>query len=237
MAGLVIFTGANSSLGIPAADYILSKYPDYTVLFTVRDDSIYDINTQKLRETISRFPKAKSTVLALDLSSLSAVHTLADTIISSIRTGKYPPIAAIVCNAYYWNLIGDPEITADGYDKTFEVSHISHAALLLRLLGYFGPSGRIVLLSSDAHWPGKNMSEAYPPSIPNDMNLLVNPTVDADKRGRGFQRYATAKLAITTWMYGLNRFLEKVSSCISAGCIPLLIVQRMKTSKRSRLSQ
>ena len=197
MAGLVILTGANSSLGIPAADHILSKYPEYTVVFTVRDASTSDFNTTKLRETISLHLKAQATILALDLSSLSAVEAFADTIISGIKNGQYPPLAAIICNAFYWNLVGDPELTADGYDKTFEVAHISHAALILRLLGQFGTSGRIVLLSSDAHWPGKNITEIYPPSIPSDLNLLVNPTVDADKFGRGFQRYAIAKLAIT----------------------------------------
>ncbi|KAH8650662.1 putative short-chain dehydrogenase [Tricladium varicosporioides] len=209
MTGLVIFTGANSSLGIPAAEHLLSKFPEYTMVFTVRDASISDTNTQKLRDTVSRYPKTKSTILALDLSSLSAVHTFADTIASDIRNDRYPKIAAIVCNAYYWNLVGDPELTADGYDKTFEVSHISHAALTLRLLGSFSSNGRIVFLSSDSHWPGKNPGETYPPGIPSDLNLLVKPTMDADKQGRGYQRYATAKLAITTWMYALNQYLEK----------------------------
>ncbi|KAH8594971.1 putative short-chain dehydrogenase [Bisporella sp. PMI_857] len=209
MTALVIFTGANSSLGIPAADHLLDKYPEYTVVFTVRDASSADTNTERLRETISRYPKAKASILALDLASLSAVHAFADAITSGIQSGQYPPIAAIVCNAFYWNLVGDPELTADGYDKTFEVSHISHAAIILRLLGNFGDAGRVVLLSSDSHWPGKNAMEKYPPTIPSDLELLVKPTVDADKLGRGYQRYATGKLALTTWMYALNRYLEK----------------------------
>ena len=213
MTGLVIFTGANSSMGIPAAHHLLQKYPDYTVVFTVRDATDSDVNTKKLRDTISKHPNAKASVLPLDLTSLSATHDFADTIAARIQSGEYPHLAAIVCNAYYWNLVGDPEFTDDGYDKTFQVSHISHAALVLRLLGNFrDEGGRIVLLSSDSHWPGKNSMEKYPPVIPDDLELLVKPTVDNDKQGRGYQRYATAKLAITTWMYALNRHLEKVRS-------------------------
>lgn len=210
MTGLLIFTGANSSMGIPAVDYILRKYPQYTAIFTVRDGSESDPNTKKLRETISRHPEANASVLTLDLASLSATHAFADTVISGIQSGKYPRVAAIVCNAYYWNLVGDPEPTVDGYDKTFQVGHISHAALVLRLVGHFGPAGRIVLLSSDSHWPGKNGMEKYPPSIPGDLELLVKPFMDNDKQGRGYQRYATTKLSITTWMYALNDHLEKV---------------------------
>jgi NAD(P)-dependent dehydrogenase (short-subunit alcohol dehydrogenase family) len=210
MSGLVIFTGANSSMGIPAAQHLLQKYPDYTVVFTVRDASESDPNTNRLRETIAQHPKAKASVLALDLASLSATHAFADTIIAGIQAGQYPRLAAIVANAYYWNLVGDPELTEDGFDKSFQIAHISHAALILRLIGSFDDAGgRIVLLSSDSHWPGKNAMEKYPPSIPKDMDLLVKPTVDDDKQGRGYLRYATAKLAITTWMFSLNRYLEK----------------------------
>lgn len=211
MAGLLIFTGANSSLGVPAANYILRTYPERTIIFTVRDASDSDANTKKLRAVIARHPNAKASVVALDLASLSATHAFADTVVSGTRSGQYPQIAAIVCVAYYWNLVGDPEPTADGYDKTFQVGHISHSALVLRLLGSFGPTGRVVLLSSDSHWPGKNAMEKYAPSIPTDLDLLVKPSVDNDKMGRGYQRYATTKLAITMWMYALNEHLQKVS--------------------------
>lgn len=202
-------------MGIPAAQHLLHQYPDHTVIFTVRDAANTDTNTNKLRDAISKHPKAKASILPLDLASLKATHEFADTILSGIKSGTYPPLTAIVCNAYYWNLVGDPEVTEDGYDKTFQVSYLSHAALVLRLLGGFagGDAGRVILISSDCHWSGKNAMEKYPPVIPEDMDLLVRPTVDEDKQGRGYHRYATAKLALTTWMYALNRHLQKVSEC------------------------
>lgn len=212
MSGLVIFTGANSSLGLHAARYILQKYPRHAVVFTVRDASDSDVNTATLRETIAQFPDVQVSIVGLDLASLSATHEFADKIISGIQEGGYPRIVAIVCNAYYWTLVGAPEPTIDGYDITFQVAHISHSALVLRLLGSFEDNGRVVLLSSDSHCPGKNAMEKYPPVIGDNLDLLVNPAVDDDKEGRGYQRYATAKLALTTWMHALNHHLEKVNT-------------------------
>ncbi|KAI1876645.1 hypothetical protein JX265_004171 [Neoarthrinium moseri] len=49
--------------------------------------------------------------------------------------------------------------------------------------------------------------ERYPPTIPDDLELLVKPSVDADKQGRGYQRHATTKLAITTWISWLVAYL------------------------------
>ena len=215
--GTVVFTAANSSMGIPAADHLLKTYPDYTVIFTVRNVSEEDSNTQRLRAVVAQYPSAKTYILPLDLSKLSTTHEFANKIAVEVKAGNYPPLSAIICNAYYWNLVGDPELTHDGFDKTLQVSHISHAALVLRLLGSFGQTstgeamGRITLLSSDSHWPGKNAMEVFPPSI-DDLELLIHPVSGADKKGRGYHRYASSKLAITTWMYALNRRLEKVIS-------------------------
>lgn len=210
MAGSVVLTGANSSLGLHAVEHIFTKYPQHTAILTVRDASDDDVNTKRLREIISQHPNVKASIHQLDLFSLAAVHDFSDTIIQSIMGGKYPPLISIICNAFYWNLFGDPELTADGYDKTMQVNYISQVALVLRLLGGFADVGRIILISSDAHWPGKNPMEKYPPSIPDDLELLVKPAIDDDKYGRGYQRYATSKLALTTWTHALNRYLQKV---------------------------
>jgi len=51
--------------------------------------------------------------------------------------------------------------------------------------------------------------EKYAPEIPSDLDALVHPKPDADKQGRGFQRYSNSKLVITTWMHALNHYLEQ----------------------------
>ena len=218
MAGTIIITGANGSLAIPAVQHLLANYPNHALVLTVRNTLDADVNTKGLRGLLKQYPDADFSIRELDLAKLSTVHDFATTIATEIDEGKLPPLASIVCNAYYWNLAGEAESTTDGYEKTFQVTYMAHAALVLRLLGSFGPSGgRVVLFSSDAHWPGKNSLEKYPPAIPDNLQMLVKPAADepSDNFGRGFQRYAVSKLAIVMWMYVLNRYLEKVCRAAS----------------------
>lgn len=184
MSGTVLITAANGSLAIPAVHYLLSTYANYHALLTVRDDSDADGNTRRLRAVLSCFPPGRASIWQLD-------H-------------------------YYWNLVDEVELTTDGFDKTFQVSHLAHVALILDLLPSFRPheGGRIILLSSDAHWPGKNALAKIDPGIPEDLDRLVKPPVAPeplnDNFALGFQRYANAKLVMLMWMYALNRFLQKV---------------------------
>ena len=213
MAGTIIITAANSSLAIPAVQHLLTKYPNYTLVLTVRDTADNNVNTKKLRATIARYPGTKTSIHELDLADLSAVHDFANGIVNEISHGELPPLASLICNAYYWNLVDGLETTKDGYEKSFQVTHIAHSALVLRLIGSFGSDGgRVILFSSDAHWPGKNGLEKYPPILPDNLELLARPSTDEkpDNAGRGFQRYAVSKLAVVTWMYALNRYLDKV---------------------------
>ncbi|KAL1863229.1 hypothetical protein Plec18170_000059 [Paecilomyces lecythidis] len=208
MTGTIIITGANGSLATPAVQILLSKYPDYNLVLTVR-------NPETIANLLTLVPRSQAEKVSfrqLDLANISAVHEFATAIADEIKSGKLPPIVSIVCNAYHWNLLVESELTADGYEKTFQVNHIAHAALVLRLIGYFKPesAGRIVLFGSENHWPGKNVLEKYPPAIPDDLETLVKPPVQepADPTGRGLEHYANSKLAIIMWMYALNRYLE-----------------------------
>ncbi|KAI1323507.1 NAD(P)-binding protein [Xylariaceae sp. FL0255] len=192
-------SSTGGSLGLHAVDYLLRKYPSYTVILLVRDAAESDEHTNKLHQILKRHPKTAASIHQVDLSSLPSVHAFVDTIVAGVRRQKYPPLASIVCTAYYWNLVADSEVTANGFDKTLEVNHIAHAALILRLLGSFGATGRIIHISSDSHWPGKNNMETYLPFIPDDPAQLLTPSTDHDKYGRGYQRYAISKLVLTTW--------------------------------------
>lgn len=224
MAGTVIITGANGSLAVPAVHRLLTTYPDYTAILTVRDASDADINTKKLRNLVSQFPNSKASIRQLNLAELSEVNDFANSISAEISTGKIPPLAAVICNAYYWNLSSQGQLTGDGFERTFQVNHLAQAALVLKLLPHFNPEkgGRIVLFSSDAHWPGKNGLEKLPPTIPEDLDLLVKPDILSEKSnehfGHGFQRYANSKLAIVMWMYALNRYLELKNVSVPLVC-------------------
>ncbi|KAI1260427.1 NAD(P)-binding protein [Xylariaceae sp. FL1019] len=210
MAGTVIITGANGSLAIHAVEHLLSKTPDTTLILTVRNALDSDPNTKALRETIKRYEGAKTSIRALDLAILKDVHDFADTVATEVTEGKLPPLRGLVANAYYWNMITDPQLTVDGLETTIQVNHVSHAALALRLLNSFGSDGgRLVFFTSDAHYPKRNGLEKYPVAIPSDLDELVKAKPETDKQGHGFLRYANSKLAILMWTYALNRYLQK----------------------------
>ncbi|KAI0517436.1 hypothetical protein F5B22DRAFT_104841 [Xylaria bambusicola] len=210
MAGTIIITGANGSIAVHAVQQLLSKAPDSTLILTVRNISATDPNTRRLGEAVNQFPKSNVVIRRLDLANLKDVHKFAETIAAEVAQEKLPPLAAIICNAFHWNMIAAPELTEDGREKTMQVNHVSHAALILRLLGSFGPrGGRLVLFTSDCHYPGRNSLEVYPPGLPDDLDGLIRADPDTDKRGRGFQNYANSKLAILMWTYALNRYLER----------------------------
>lgn len=212
MAGTIIITGANGSVAVHAVQQLLSKAPDNTLVLAVRNTSDSDVNTKRLREVVKSFPDSKVSIRKLDLASSEAVHVFAGTIVTEVEQEKLPPLTAIVCNAFHWNMIADPELTDDGLEKTIQVNHVSHSALVLQLLGCFGPQGgRIVLFTSDSHYPGRNSLERYPPGIPDDLEELLRAGPETDKQGRGFQNYANSKLAILMWTYALNWHLERVN--------------------------
>ena len=152
MAGTIIITWANGSLAISAVQHFLANYSNYSLVLTVRNTSDADVDRKGLRGLLKQYPDADFSIRELDLAKLLAVHGFATTIATEIDEGILPPLASIVCNAYYWDLGGLVEVTIDGYGKTFQVTDMARAALVLCLLGSFRSSGsRVVLLSSDAH--------------------------------------------------------------------------------------
>lgn len=216
MANTIIITGANGSLAVPTVEHVLKISPDSTLVLTVRDASDSDVNTTTLRGVVAKYPQAKVSIRELDLSRLSAVHDFARHVAAEISEGSLPRLSSIVGTAYYWNLVGPFQMTEDGYEKTIQVTYLSHVALILRLLGSFRTQGgRIVLFSSDVHEPGKNGFEKIPPLIPTDpaeLEHLVKPPEDdpaVDAFGHGLHRYANAKLATVMFTHALNRRLRQ----------------------------
>lgn len=211
--GTIILTGANGSLGFWVAYNLLRSYPSYFAILTVRNDSPKDDNTSKLREMASTVKSAQFSIEAVDLASLSNVRLFANSVTKRISSGKLPPISAVICNAFNWSLDGQKN-SLDGLDLCFQVSHLSHFLLVLKLLGSMDiNTGRIVLIGSEAHdSKNTNAFNTLGAGLPENLEELVAPT--ADKPGkelaRGFQRYANAKLATVMFMHMLNGKLLEV---------------------------
>lgn len=216
MANTIIITGANGSLAIPTVEHLLKASPGSTLVLTVRDAGEGDVNTTTLRGVVAKYPQAKVSIRELDLGRLPAVHEFARHVAGEVSEGSLPQLSSIVGTAYYWNLVGPFQMTEDGYEKTMQVTYLSHVALILRLIASFRPEGgRIVLFSSDAHESGKNGLEKIPPLIPTDqakLEQLVKPPQDdpaVDALGHGFHRYGNAKLATVMFTHALNRRLQQ----------------------------
>ncbi|KAF4592235.1 NAD(P)-binding protein [Ophiocordyceps camponoti-floridani] len=193
----ILITGANGSLALAAVSHLLKHAPSQTLLLTVRNAAVDDVNTQALRRLVARRQEGVY-IRELDLSRLERVRDFAREVEADIARGRLPPLASIVCNAYYWNLVGPVEMTVDGFEKSMQVSHLSHAALVMRLIRSCGaPTARILLLSSAVHRPGRGAPfEKLPPSIPSPLELLVRPEPDADddRAAHGFQRFMVSQV-------------------------------------------
>ncbi|KAF5026708.1 hypothetical protein F66182_1197 [Fusarium sp. NRRL 66182] len=212
MTGTVIITGANGSCALAFVEHILSAYPSYTLLATVRDASpSSDPNTARLDHIIESNKSSNAHIEALDLSKLSAVREFAASTAQRIADGKLPPIKAIVCNAFTSSFSGQ-RFTDDGYEKTFQVNHLSHYLLVLKLLGSMASNGRIVMLGSNTHYTDRpHPLYKLRAEFPQDINELIRP--DPDEKGqehdRGFQRYGNSKLANIMFMHDLSVKLSR----------------------------
>lgn len=215
MAGTVVVTGANGSLGLGFVKNFIFSYPDHTLIATVRNTSNSDPNTAKLHNLISQHPKAKDKVILerLDLGSLDEVRSFTTRVAARVASGELPRIDAIVCNASSWSLRGQ-KFTVDGREAAFQVCHLSQYLLVLRLLeAVNSTSGRIVMLGSEAHYTEKdNVIAGLRAKVPEDLDTIVKPTLDepGQEHDRGFQRYGTAKLANVMFMHDLNQRLQAV---------------------------
>jgi NAD(P)-dependent dehydrogenase (short-subunit alcohol dehydrogenase family) len=229
MPGTIVITGANGSIAMPTIQYLLEHSPTYTLVLTVRSAAESDVNTQKLRAILDKHTGAntKVSLQELDLTSMAAVAAFSNKIVSEIAAGTLPPIIAILCNAYYWNLIEPAAATPDGFERTFQVNHIAHGSIVLRLLGSFDKTvpGRVLIFPSDGIEPGRNMFEKFPPNIPNEQDALDALVKMGIKDGSddylayGFQRYANSKLAAVMWGLALDKYLKKV--CLSFSPFPV----------------
>ncbi|KAH6844725.1 hypothetical protein B0I37DRAFT_433293 [Chaetomium sp. MPI-CAGE-AT-0009] len=225
MAGTVIITGANGSLGLGFVRSLLTSHPEYTLIATVRNPSPeQDPNTAQLGKLLSKHPKSQTHLEPLDLGRLADVRAFTSRIAGQIASKQLPPISAIVCNAFTWSLNGQ-KLTPDNYEATFQVSHLSHMLLVLALLGSMdAANGRIVLVGAEPHDPerGSPLSKLRA-AIPDDLEHLVRPPPDApgEAYDRGFQRYGTAKLANVVFMHDLNARLLRDArlSSITVTCM------------------
>ncbi|OQD62843.1 hypothetical protein PENPOL_c011G07377 [Penicillium polonicum] len=216
MVGTVIITGASGSLALEAVQQLLSSHPSLTIVGTVRNAKKSPPNPQshRLQEMAHRYPSSKLLIKSVDLNSLVEVRAFSDEIAGLVESNELPPISAIICNAFTWSLDGQ-QFSKDRFESTFQVSHLSHFLLILKLLRSMDPqTGRVVMLSSEVHDPEHpNALSKLGAHLPSNDSLdtLVNPGPDevGTEHDMGWQRYANSKLANVMFMQSLNKRLQQ----------------------------
>jgi NAD(P)-dependent dehydrogenase (short-subunit alcohol dehydrogenase family) len=151
----------------------------------------------------------------LDLDSLAAVRDFTDLLVAS--SADRPPLTAVVCNAGV-QIVGAPERSADGFERTYAVNHLAHFLLVRRLLPQLATPGRIVMLGSGTHDPAQKTGIA-PPRYRGGRGLAEP---DADTLAAegplrtGHRAYSTSKLCNIMFAYALAERLRSEGSTTTA---------------------
>lgn len=105
-----------------------------------------------LNEALESAPSGhKYEKMALDLSKLSIVREVANTINKRVAEGSLPRIRALILNAGYQEHTTQT-FSSDDFDISFQANYLSHWLLTLMLLQSMDKeNGRIVVLGSSTH--------------------------------------------------------------------------------------
>ena len=185
-----VVTGANSGIGFEAAA-VLAQRGAVTVL-ACRDTGKAERAAARLSATA---PRAKVSVVRLDLASLDSVRAAAGQIRAS-----HERLDLLINNA---GLMMPPRgTTADGFELQFGTNHLGHFALtgllLDRLLTV--PGSRVVTVSSNGHRAGR-------------INFA---DLQSERRYGRMSAYAQSKLANLMFTYELERRLRAAGAATIA---------------------
>ena len=162
---IIVMTGATSGIGADALGRLVTQ-PNTQIIVGARGH----------RE----LPGA--TVLPLELGSLESVRGFADAVKAHLAGAK---INALVLNG--GAQVRSEQHSADGFELTFAVNHLSHYLLARLLMPDMADGGRIVITTSDTHDPSK--MPLAPKTL--DPQSLAHPTGGTY---RAVRPYAASKL-------------------------------------------
>lgn len=196
---VIVVTGGNSGIGFEVCKELSSKY-GATVILACRSSDRGRIAVEQIR---SKFPSADIRFEELDLCSFESICRFAKKI-NRAHTELY----ALVNNAgIFYNT---PELTKDGFEKTFQTNYLGSFLLtsnLLPLLRYNSSQARIVNVSSEAQF--------FVSEFPKVDFHLAFP----DSAQSKFESYFYSKFCLVLWSRQLSRILEDELSSVSVHCI------------------
>ncbi len=186
MQKTILVTGSTDGIGLATARLLASR--GHHLLLHGRSPSKLKIAEQ----TVTAEPGSGPTdSYVADLSSLSEVKTLAETV-----AANHPKIDVLINNA---GVFSTPEpVTESGFDVRFAVNTVAPYLLTQKLSPLLGPAGRVVNLSSAAQ-------------SPVDLEALAGQIRLSDGAA-----YAQSKLALTMWSRHLAQLKGKNGPVIVA---------------------
>jgi len=178
----VLITGATNGIGEVTAQTLAAQGAQ--VIIVSRNAAKCETVAQRIQETTGN-PAVEW--IAADLSTLAGIHQAADEFLA-----RHQSLHVLINNA--GAVFADRQVTADGYEMTFALNHLSYFLLTWRLRDTLVASApaRVVNVSSDAHYGGK-------------MNF--DDLMGAQKY-RSWLAYSQSKLANVLFTYELARRLD-----------------------------
>ncbi|MEM6724267.1 MAG: SDR family oxidoreductase [Bacteroidota bacterium] len=200
----VLITGASSGIGFQAAKLIAQK--GATVFVVARNESKAQKTVAELQQIV---PDATIKGLHADLSSLEAVRKLA----ADFKT-QSDQLDVLLNNAGL--VVNEHQLSADGYELQFAVNHLAPFLLTHLLIDLIkaAPQGRVVNVSSAAHFQGK---------------LSLQRAKGPQESYKGMAAYAQSKLCNVLFTRRLAKAMEgtKVTTnCLHPGVVKTQIGNR-----------
>ena len=143
MAKTILITGANAGIGLQTATDFIQQ--GHHVILACRNLE----KAEQVKAQLAALGRGTVELIQLDLNSLAQVNSAANELLL-----KYDYLDVLINNA---GLISTHlEATEDGFEKHFGVNYLGHFLWTLKLLPLLQKSkqGRIIHLSSFAHWVG-----------------------------------------------------------------------------------
>jgi NAD(P)-dependent dehydrogenase (short-subunit alcohol dehydrogenase family) len=202
VSGVAVVTGTTHGIGRVTARELAKA--GYTVVMLCRDP---EAATRERQAILAVTPQAVVHTIRCDLSSLAAVREAAQ----EVRR-QFDRIALLINNAGMvssWH-----RMSADGFELTFATNHLGPFLLTGLLLERMADKGRIVTVSSRAHYPAKL-----------DLARITNPRARYHARAA----YAESKLANVLHTFALARRLATTGvtvNCLHPGIVATNLLPR-----------
>jgi NAD(P)-dependent dehydrogenase (short-subunit alcohol dehydrogenase family) len=187
---VAIVTGANSGIGLVAALELARA--GATVVLACRNATK---GASAAQQIAAATPVAKIEVASLDLSSLAAVRSFAESFLE-----KYDRLDLLINNA---GVMAPPRgETVDGFELQFGTNHLGHFALTGLLIERMAgrDDARVVTVSSGAHRMGR----------------IAFDDLHGERKYRRWGAYGQSKLANLLFAFELDRRLSAAGSSIKS---------------------